>query len=380
MKRLLLLLAFFPLFSTAQFDEVGWYSYPYSLGEYWGTEMGYYYTYIYPDTTVTVGYSDGIGSPWMHGIGQVFDPKSTWWDNGVDIQLTEDEPYMVDSVRVWYRYFRIQEEAPDTLILQFFKQENIENFYEDPWEGDPTYGGRSYARIDYDTTLLRSANPYLEIEELLDYEDVFEGNTSKSYFIGEPINAGEVVALSATYLPGNPNNVGDTLDWFFDQVQTNYINAFQAYYFADDDLVYETGDYNHGIIAGGSARYADNSNGWAGQYWPGIASGGSLYHADMDFHISKGTHIQEEAGSLTMLNAFPNPASDLLTFKFLMAESDRVKMQITDTQGRVVVDENWGNLSGEQTRQLMINHLQTGTYFYSFLTDNGLTSGSFVKR
>ena len=380
MKRLLLLLAFCPLISTAQFDEVGWYSYGYSLQENWGNDVNYYYTWIWPDSLTTVGYSSGPGDPWMHGIGQVFDPTSGWWDDGVLTPIGDDQPYMVDSVRLWYRYFRIQEEAPDTLIMQFFKEENMTALYEDPWEGDPTYGGRSYAVIDYDTTAMRSLNPHSEWIELLDYEDVYDQGTSKSYFIGEAIDPGEIVAFNYTYQPGNPFNEGDTLDWYFDQVQTNYINGFHGYYFVDDDLVYETGIYNHGIIATDASRYADNWNGWAGQYWPGIASGGGLYHADVDFHISVGTHIQENEGSLSMLNAFPNPAIDKVTFKFLMEDSDRVQFRITDTQGRIVAEENWGNLSGEQTHQLMINHLQTGTYFYSFLTENGMSSGSFVKK
>lgn len=380
MKRLLLLLALFPLVATAQYETVGWYSYGYSLQENWGNDVNYYYTYVWPDSLTTVGYSNGPGRPWMHGLGQVFDPTSTWWDDGVLTPLTENEPYMVDSVRMWYRYFRIQEEAPDTLYFQFFKEENIEQFYLEPWPGDPIYGDRSYARIDYDTTAMRSLNPHTEWIELLDQEDVFEGNTPKSYFIGEAIDPGEVVAFGMTYQPGNPYNVGDTLDWYFDMVQTNFINAFHSYYFVDNDLVYETGIYNHGIIATDASRYADNWNGWANQYWPGIASGGGLYHADVDFHISKGTHIEEKEGNLTLLNAFPNPADDQVTFRFMMEESDRVELTITDTQGRIVARENWGNISGEQTRHLAVDHLTTGMYVYSFVTENGVTSGTFVKR
>ena len=383
MKKLLLALCFlFSINLSAQdYEDVGWYSYGWTMAESWIFNTNYFRSHIFPDSTVQVEFSDGMGYVWMHGFGQVCDPTSGWFDDGYTVTIEENEPYMVDSIRVWYRYFRNQFEAEDTLKIQFYTEDDFVDFYEDPWEGNETYEGRSYGRIAYDTTLLKSPSSTMEFEELLDQDDVFEGITSKAWGVGQVVEPGEVIGMSCQYFPGNPYNVNDTLDNYMEPLPSNLLNNFVMYYWRDYDLTFETGIYNHAIIARTSARYNISTNGWNGQYWPGIASGGGLYHCDVDFYISKGTFIEEVDNQLELHAAFPNPATDQLNIQFSLESNDYLTFKILDTMGREVLVENWGNQGqGKQQTQVDLSALASGTYTYVLLTDRDQLSGKLVVQ
>jgi hypothetical protein len=381
MKRLFTLLML--LSSTALFAQdytpVGWYNYGYNLDGPWGFNVNYYYTYVFPDSTVQVSFSNGMGYVWQHGLGQVLDPTSEWWDNGVVEPLGVNDPYQVDSVGFWYRYFRPQTEFNDSLVIQFFKEENVFQFYENPWEGTE-YDGRSYARMAYDTTTLRGTDPFLEIVETMDDDDVFDTFTFKSYPIFETVEPGEVVGMTVTYYPGNPYNVNDTLDHFMDDPPVNKINAFVMNYYSDDDLVFETGIYNHALIARASGRYNDNSNGWGGQYWPGIASGGGIFHGDVDFHISRGVGIEEHAGALSAITAYPNPFQDDVTVEFSLEKASRVDLSLYDLSGRVVWSEAGFFNQGEQRFSITDLELPAGAYSFVVSTADHSLNGKIIKQ
>jgi len=352
--------------SFAQAQTGAWYNYGEVLKYDIGFNTGYYRTHIFPDSTVNVDYSSGLGSVWMHSLGQVMDPYSDIFDNSIAGAVDPSIGYTVDSINFPYRYFRHQTGAPDTLIIQFFKQTNFDNLYEDPWAGDPTYGGRSYARLSYDSTLRRGDNPFLEIVEILDFNDTSSIWQTKKYAIGETIGVGEVVGATVTYIPGNAYNTGDTLDTYFNNpTPTNQINDFIMYYFLDDIFFHTTGFYNHGIIASHAARYEDNSNFWDKQYWPGIASSYGIYHADIGFKISSaaGTAI-EESSSIHSLAIIPNPASSnaLLSFKLTKPTNDG-ELIIYDISGKKINNMKLQNLIyGKNNIQLPVKDLKNGLY------------------
>ncbi len=101
-----------------------WYGYGGALSEIQPDDTDYFNTTMWQDSTVVNNFSDGYSPVWMYGIGQVLDPTSQIFEFSDDINLSEDQPYMVDSLDFPYNYLRIQNEAPDTLVIQFFKQEN----------------------------------------------------------------------------------------------------------------------------------------------------------------------------------------------------------------------------------------------------------------
>ncbi len=370
------------LLNGQSYEPVGWFNYGYTLETNWNVDANFFRTNIFPDSTVQVEYSDGMGATWMYGIGQILDPTSEWFDDGFVEPISEDEPYMVDSIGFFYAYFRPQTESSDTLVIQFYKQENVEAFYENPWEGDPTYGERSYARLAYDTLTLRGKTPFLEIVELMDDEDVATENIAfKSYAINEEINPGEVVGMTVTYYPGNPHNLNDTIDHFMEPLPTNLINSFVMYYYYDNELVYENGIYNHGIIARNSARYNDNSNGWGGQYWPGIASGGGLYHTDCAFLLSRAVGIEEHASNLSAVVAYPNPFDQEVALSYSLASVEPVQLTLTNITGQVILEMSVNpRQAGKNEISLGDLELESGVYLFSLETSKDLLTGRIVKR
>lgn len=74
------------------------------------------------------------------------------------------------------------------------------------------------------------------------------------------------------------------------------------------------------------------------------------------------------------LTVFPNPASDEVNLTFEAQGVDYL-VQITDLQGRVVLTENYSNLTGAQSISLNTSSLKTGNYLISVAQDGG----SFTK-
>ena len=94
----------------------GWYNYGHEMYLISGNTLPHYRNYLFPDSTVKANFSTGVDHVWKHSFGEVLDPTSTFYSCPVDI----GDSYNLDSVGIWYRYYRFQHAAPDTLVVQFF--------------------------------------------------------------------------------------------------------------------------------------------------------------------------------------------------------------------------------------------------------------------
>ena len=149
--------------NTADRATQGWYSYGAQVIDLLGN-YSYFRNNIFPDSTVVVEYSNGYNNVWKHSLGQVFDPSSLYFDaiGAGHPTIDNQTAYQIDSIGLWYRYFRHQDAAPDTLIIQIYHDDDI-NFTVDPgWSS-----GVSYANVAYDYTIRKGANSIMEIEYFL---------------------------------------------------------------------------------------------------------------------------------------------------------------------------------------------------------------------
>ncbi|MFN7014007.1 MAG: T9SS type A sorting domain-containing protein, partial [Bacteroidia bacterium] len=79
------------------------------------------------------------------------------------------------------------------------------------------------------------------------------------------------------------------------------------------------------------------------------------------------------------LNAFPNPASNVVTFSYALATESNVTINITDITGKIVASINEGTKSnGSYSTQFNTAALSAGTYFYSVVTNNGTATKKLV--
>jgi photosystem II stability/assembly factor-like uncharacterized protein len=103
---------------------------------------------------------------------------------------------------------------------------------------------------------------------------------------------------------------------------------------------------------------------------------GRILKSNMDI---SSTHEIVAAGFTTTV--FPNPFADELHFVIRLEERSAVNMIITDLTGRVVAEENSGEMNeGETILSPDISSLASGTYLATIITSGGRVSVPVVKQ
>ncbi|NRA11752.1 MAG: T9SS type A sorting domain-containing protein [Crocinitomicaceae bacterium] len=352
--------------TTSQQKDVvgGWYNYGEMLFDA-GYDVNYYRNYLFPDSTVQVEFSSGYGAVWKHGMGQTFDPTSDNWGIGGIIPIDIADPYTVDSISIWYQYHRHQDLAPDTLKVQVWSEAAM-TLYSDPWSN-----GKSYATAQYDYTTNLGVGAAQEYTILLDYSDtITSGQNTIDIAVNFVVNPNEIMGVTVAYFPGNPYNFGDTIDQFPPTPVTNNINAFIMYDYSDNDLTNLTGFYEHCMNVTKSIRYDQNSNGWNGQYHPGIAYFDYTDHNDISFHVVGTLGLDEQDQSDFML--YPNPAQETLNLTL----NDGVELnslKVVDITGKDV--SNFIEVNGNT---INVERLANGNYLLIHEKNNETTAKKFV--
>lgn len=327
-----------------------WYNYGQTIFDQQG-DVSYFRNFLFPDSTVLVEFTTGMGSVWKHSLGQVLDPTAPNF-SFTNTQLPEYVPYTLDSIAIPYRYFRFQHGAPDTLVVQIYRNNNI-NAIENPgWTS-----GASYASVAYDYQTRLGANADFTQTLLLTDADSSESNVGLIELdLDVQLGGGDLVAVTVTYIPGNPYNVNDTIDTYMGTPPANPINAFIFYDYRDNDKLYEPGFYNNQLAVISSVRYNTNANGWNGDYIPGTAWNSGIYHGDIYFNIDF-----DPAGlanrSSGELRVYPNPAENFL---YVELGNTPQTLQLHDAAGRLVFES-----------------MATGKYM---LPTEGLTPGYYTLR
>ncbi len=256
-----------------------WYNYGQTIYDM-GGDVSFFRNFLFPDSTVQVEYTSGMGYVWKHSLGQVFDPASVYFST-TNTVLDSTVSYTLDSVGFFYRYFRFRDSVPDTLIIQIYENNKI-NFAPNPWNN-----GKSYARVPYNYQKRKGAVPSHEYVYLLTDSDTISTDAG---FLTFPVNvsvpAGKKIAATITYFPGHSYSVGDTIDAYVGKAPFNKVNAFVAYDFSDNDKNPDQYFYNNMLTASKNVRYNMDTTGWNGKYIPGTAWNSGIYHLDMAFKIT----------------------------------------------------------------------------------------------
>jgi hypothetical protein len=340
-----------------------WYNYGQAIYDL-GGNVSYFRNFLFPDSTVQVEFSTGMGSVWKHSLGQVLDPTSTLFFNNTPLLATDD--YSLDSVRFWYRYFRFQTAAPDTVVIQIYKH-NRHTFNTFSTSGAP------YAYVNYNYNMRKGATPDLEVTVLLtDADTAMDAQRTIEIPVNIIVNPDEKISATITYFPGNPFNVGDTIDTYMTSPPVNQINAFVAYDFRDNDKTIDAGEYNNQLNASSDVRYNISTNNWNGKYIPGTAWNAGFYHLDMDFKVtSNPVSVNEIEGSDFTVVLYPNPAANSLTVRSSTLKIERV--EIIDVIGKTIFSQQ---SSGSNRQTIDVSALTEGIYFVKVTGNDGQTGTS----
>ena len=347
-----------------------WYNYGGTMYDM-GGNVSYFRNFLFPDSTVLVEFTTGYGPVWKHSIGQAFDPTSLNYTIGGQTHCPSTVPYTLDSIAIPYRYWRSQQAAADTLIIQIYDHSDMTLVANPGWTS-----GASYASVDYDYTKRKGTNFLQEYKYILTNADTISTTQGIIYYqVNHSLAANEKVAATVTYIPGNPYNVNDTIDRYSATPVTNKINAFVFYNYRDNDLNYEPNYYNNELAAVTDVRYNTSTNGWNGNYIPGTAWSGGIYHGDIYFKITfdqDAAAIDENAKENNIM-VYPNPAQNVVNFT---TDQKITSVNIMDITGKVVE-----TLSNIQVNTIDIAHLQNGFYFLQFTNENNIVGkAGFVKN
>lgn len=339
-----------------------WYNYAFRLNQSKGFTLPYLYEYLFPDSSVKMPWSSDNALHYVtaHSYGQVLDPGSAVFPNPIDPSIS----YSVDSVGFWYQYFRYQNSAPDTLVVQVFNNDRI---HFGRWSGAVD---TPYAYVLYDTTLRRSPNPTFEFKGLLTNLDT---TTTNYKFLSIPINppivlpAGGKVAATITYYPGNPHNFGDTIYPFTIPPPVNLINGFMINHTKDVTRTFELNIFNNGLAAWNDERYNKSSIGWNGKYHSECAWWTEYDNMNMAFKITTlSLSTQQPEGKLNSLKIFPNPASSELNIYY--NGISKFNFNIYNSFGQLVKK----GISESELTTININSFTDGIYCIEF-SNNGKT-------
>ncbi len=125
------------------------------------------------------------------------------------------------------------------------------------------------------------------------------------------------------------------------------------------------------VVASGFLDPSVNSDGAPFGLWVALPSTGPLVELPL------ATSVRDLAANGT-INAWPNPASDVLTVDVTNLRDARSTVMITDAAGRVVAD--MGNAPVQQSANLMtipVSGLAAGSYQLSFIGANGRSNVPF---
>jgi hypothetical protein len=97
-----------------------WLDYQTGYEAYWAATSALFANNLFPDSTVLVQYSSGLGAPWIHQVGQVFDLKALPLAVQYSSPFSQSESYVIDSVQIGLLYNRVNMNPNqfDTVIVQ----------------------------------------------------------------------------------------------------------------------------------------------------------------------------------------------------------------------------------------------------------------------
>lgn len=268
-----------------------WYNYSRLMQEK-AFDWSYFRLPLFPDSTVYVEYDNGYDKVSKHSVGQVLDPYAPMFADK-NMQLDTGMGYYLDSIGIYYRYFRCVGNQPDLLVVQVYRGASV-NMVE-----NPNWSSRSsYASVGYDPILRRGAKAEKDFTFFLENDDTTGFGEQKllKFPVDWELEKGERVAVVATYFPINPYLTGDTLDPYSSIKRKRKINAFLMYEFRDNDPNVERSYYNNGLFATWDVRYDATWNFWRKKFKPGTlwASSLGIYHSDISFKLRTDNPLGEE--------------------------------------------------------------------------------------
>ncbi len=110
-----------------------------------------------------------------------------------------------------------------------------------------------------------------------------------------------------------------------------------------------------------------------------VVLGSVLYVDALALEFVSGIRIQL-GDYLSFVNAFPNPADNVLHLDFELAFQTPLNILVYDSQGKKIKAFDKGMCNNQVKLELPVGDLSSGSYYYSILTNKGVYNGKFVVK
>lgn len=360
MKKINFVLVAFLLVSTsiqAQQIENGWYNF----GKYITDNIGNTNMYGGPIFHSPSVVNESGGTIWRNALGQTFDPTDPTWDIVGNYAISENDDYLVDSISIVYKYFRPQNTNPDTLLVQVYIEDSM------VVTNDEFGIGRSQAVPSYDNVNRKGTRAIQEFTVLLNEQDTqYVAPGRLNLEINQLVPAGQAIAVSYVYFPGNEINPGDTITNQLNNQPVNQRNTFITQTYMDNNNSSNYTYYNHSI-------FVDGGNVWPGyqnKFRAGIVGWEpALEYANMYFHIANSVGVNKL--NTVNISVSPNPVADNFTIQGI---DGNVQFEIYTLQGTKMLE---GSTNGND--QINVSQLPAGTYLITVKNDKVSSNARILK-
>ncbi len=333
---------------------------------------------LFPDSTVkqlygATGGGVELGYTGLHNVGQVFDPKSFYFDN----ILTEYNNYTVDSIEIAFKYMHNIPGTVDTLDIRVYTGAGVRVGNLVDQNGniiEPT------AWIMYNRTLGIGTGSSQNFQVLLtDADTGFAQYQGRGLALNNPVAiAGDgLIAVSYRFIPGYTWNLGDTIQHDWDTPEpTKKLNHFIPWVLRDNSKTAED-SYNHGLSVRRFQRYGTATN-WDQEFIPGDAWNDFTEQVYCAFKVTSTNVGIAGINPISKVNAYPNPTNGNaeLNIEYNVADASDVSIDLYDMQGKKVrTILNTNVEAGTYTATSNIADLQNGVYVYTITAGGQSTSG-----
>jgi hypothetical protein len=366
------------------------------------TSLDRFVSFLFQDSAVVFVSDDGTArhNTWI-SVGAVFTPNDENLELIDDnIRLSRFNEYTVDSLYFPYLYVRYVDSIDiagttvpvvDTLIVQFFKSENLDTGRFTPTGEDSEIFMKPG---NWTQSILGSNNTSYEVRIPLTAADTTSRPSSEGWGSAQRVVAlpsgfniksdaanaklafTNAVGFSLSYATMVPYSFGDTMENRAGGNTVNRVNYFGHSMFQNSSIQVKQKKYqNNSWWVPKTIAYGEDQNGWENSV-PGNAYFDDRY-LNYALYITTETLGAQELDNNVTFGVYPNPVSksDILKADFNLVNASDVTIELYDLLGNKVKEiANGYFTSGEHTTDVSINDLNSGLYIYSIRAGNSVAT------
>jgi hypothetical protein len=369
--------------SQAKSTNSRWYCYGETMNMVVGDVSELNANILFPDSTIQVQYSTGLGGAWIHKLGDVFDPSCTYFNDPAyhneELSLLKNSSYTLDSLEFVCVYARGTKypTAVDTMLIEI----SVNAF-----PGTYSYfGPTSAVSVNLGTDSTKFVDlAYKYSNNTFDYTNKvqFKVPLDAAFAVDTldnglnvidiapniTIPAGSHFYASYSFIPGYA--------WVPNVDSATKVNTFRFISYDENPglfPVYTKRDWNVSYILPQDVRY-NAAGGWNGSYIPSFAyMGGSSntysYVHHYVFYKCTGVSnygyvgVNEVSAENPLQNAYPNPAmnGETVTIAYSSVDKNAV-IEITDLVGNTIM--TLSNLENNKVT-FSTSDMASGMYYYT---------------